>query len=683
MTSSELIKAHHLQRKAVIYVRQSSLAQVQGHLESQKLQYALKDRASQLGWRENDIIVIDCDLGLSGSSAHNRIGFKDLVARVTLGEVGIILSYDITRLSRNCSDWYQLLDLCGFRDTLIADSDSIYDSTSADGRLILGLKGQISELELHTIRSRLNAGLLNKAKRGELALKLPAGYIRLPNGHIEKTPNLEVQNRIELVFETFKKVKSAAKTVRFFNQEELLIPRTDQYGDLVWRKPTLASVMCILKNPAYAGIYVYGKTKSVLKKDALNQKSVKKLEPSDWKVKIEDHHPGYISVEDFHHIQIQIEQNYADYDRNRTRGIPRPGQALLHGLVSCGECGHKMVVQYKGGARYICNYHRAQYQTSVCQYITADPIDKKVLSCFFEVISSAEINLYEQALELRKQEQENIFHAKRQELQRLHYEASLAEKCYKNVDPQNRLVASELERRWENALAALEAAQEHFTALTQDVERIPVLLTQKLKSAFENVGKNLQKIWNDEILPREQRKAFLRSLIDKVIIHRETRDHVRTRIIWRGGEQSSFLIPIPVGSFHELKDSKQIVNMILDLTKSGKTDKEVADILTKKGYHSPMSSTFLKSTVQIIRLRNKVLLSAGQSHPRRIKGYLTVPQLAQALNTTPHWIYDRIHKGDIVIEKSKENKLYLFPDQSTTLDQFELYKTGKLKKLDF
>src|SRR6266700_325506 len=263
MNTSELVTPQHLQHKAIIYIRQSTPHQQISNQESLRLQYALHQRAQMLGWHPDDIEIIDADLGLTGASAQHRTGFQELVTKVSLGQVGIILSCEVTRLSRNCSDWYPLLDVCGYRGCLIAVNDGIYDAGSANGRLLLGLKGQLSELELHTIRARMTAGLLNKAERGALALQLPVGLVRDVTGTVRKDPHREVQDRLDLVFTTFLRVKSASKVLQFFNAHDLHLPRRDRFGDIIWKKPTVAAILQILKNPAYAGAFVYGKTRGV------------------------------------------------------------------------------------------------------------------------------------------------------------------------------------------------------------------------------------------------------------------------------------------------------------------------------------------------------------------------------------------------------------------------------------
>ena len=385
MSTTELITATHLTQKAIIYIRQSTPHQALTNQESLRLQYALKQRALDLGWQPDDIEIIDNDLGQRGASAQHRPGFQELVAKVTLGQVGLILSFDVTRLSRNCSDWYPLLDVCGYRHCLIADHHNIYDPGTLDGRLLLGLKGQLSELELHTIRARMTAGLLNKARRGDLALQLPVGLVRDSLGRVVKNPNLEVQQRLELVFQTFLRLKTANKVVRDFNEQSLRIPRRDRFGDVIWKRPTVAAILDILRNPAYAGAFVYGRTRTI--RDATGKARQKRLPIEQWRIRVNDKYPPYISWETYEKIQAIIKDNYAEYDRNKSRGVPRPGAALLHGLVYCGQCGHKMLVQYKGGNQYLCNALRQQYQVPVCQRFPADPIDAQVVDAFFQALS--------------------------------------------------------------------------------------------------------------------------------------------------------------------------------------------------------------------------------------------------------------------------------------------------------
>ena len=440
MSTADLITPQHLARLAVIYIRQSSPQQVLSNQESLRLQYALRQRARDLGWPPDRIEIIDADLGLTAAAARHRTGFKDLLAKVTLGEVGLILSLEVTRLSRNCTAWYPLLDLCGFKRCLIADRDGVYDPGTANGRLLLGLKGQISELELHTIRARLTSGLLNKAERGELALRLPVGLIRADTGVVQKDPNLELQQRLELIFATFLEVRSSSRTARRLNEQGLTIPRRDPFGEVVWQRPTVSAVLSILRNPAYAGAFVYGRRQSV-RQDLAQRPWHKRLPREEWKYLVRDRYPAYVEWSNWERIQQMLDQNRADYSRDRTRGIPREGAALLQGIVYCGESGHQLSVQYKERTHYCCIALRNRYGGPLCQRIPADPVDAAVVRAFFAALAPAELNLYEQALREEKEAAGKVIHAHLQQLERLRYEAALAERQFRRVDLDNRLVA--------------------------------------------------------------------------------------------------------------------------------------------------------------------------------------------------------------------------------------------------
>jgi len=682
MNRSELLTPGHLARRAVIYVRQSSPHQVLSNQESRRLQYALKERARSLGWQPDNIQLIDSDSGRSAAHVDHREGFREMSSEVALGHVGIILSYNVDRLSRNCSDWFPLLDVCAYRNCLIADQDSIYDPASPNGRLLLGIKGQLSEMELHTIRARLTAGILNKARRGELALKLPVGLIRDESKKVFKDPNQEIRGRIQLIFSRFLALRSACKVLRFFNEQELCIPRRDRFDELVWKKPTIAAIISVLKNPAYAGAFVYGRTRST-RKDSSPADTVQKPIPmEEWKVLIKEKYPAYISWETFEKIQLMLRDNYAEYDRNKTRGIPRPGAALLHGIVYCGECGHKMVVQYKNSTRYLCNYLRQQYGVAVCQYIPADAVDARVVEAFFEALSPIELDAFARALAAQKEKDEKLRCAQQQQIERLRYEAALAQRQFNRVDPDNRLVAAELEKRWESALSALRHAERAYEQLQRDTTT-PEDLSPDLKDAFRSIGESLPELWKKGLLSSQHKKALLRCLIDKVVVHRFTRDCVQARIVWKGGDTTTLKIPINVGSFAELSSADEMEKLILDLNRQGNADEQIACHLTELGYRSPLRAHVLPSTVRTIRLKHRLFLQPSQSHPRRIQGYLTVPQLTRLLDLPQHWIYYQIDKGSIRIEKDPKTGLYLFPDTPETLQQLKKLTHGKLRQLAF
>ncbi len=632
MSRSELVTQEHLQKKALIYIRQSTPHQQISNQESLRLQYALQERAQSLGWQAQDVEIIDADLGLTGASAQHRTGFQELVAKVTLGQVGIILSVDVTRLSRNCSDWYPLLDVCGYRCCLIADNDGIYDPGSANGRLLLGLKGQLSELELHTMRARMTAGLLNKAKRGELALMLPVGLVRDAIDRVHKDPNQEIQDRLNLIFTTFLRLRSASKVLGFLNAHDLGIPRRDRYGDVIWKKPTGAAILQILKNPAYAGAFVYGRTRSV-RRDAISPRSKQiRLPIEAWKFRVNDVYPAYVSWEVFEHIQSMLLDNYAEYDRNKTRGVPRPGAALLHGMVYCGECGHKLVVQYKGGTRYLCNFLRQKYRVPVCQHIPGDAVDPSIVEAFFQTLSPIELDVYSRAVAAKQETANRVSHAHHQHLERLRYEATLAERQFLRVDPDNRLVASALETRWNDALAEFKRAEEAVTQ-HQEPSRPLIPLSEDLQTAFRAIGQHLPTLWRQGLLSQPQKKALLRCLIDKVVLHRPSPEWVQARIVWRGGETTTLQISVPVGSLKDLAGAEAMERLVLERSAQGIADEVIASELTGQGYRSPMHPFVLPSTVKITK------------------------------DVTTH--------------------LYLFPDEPATLEGFRQLVKGAVKKLNF
>jgi DNA invertase Pin-like site-specific DNA recombinase len=683
MHNSDLITPQHLTRKAIIYIRQSTPHQVLSHQESLRLQYALGERARQLGWPDEAIDIIDDDLGLTAASAAHREGFNTLVAQVTLGQVGLILSYDVTRLSRNCSDWYPLLDLCGYKGGLIADGDGIYDPATVNGRLLLGLKGTLSEWERHTMKARLTAGLLHKAERGELALQLPTGLVRNGPGKVVKIPNQEAQARLSLVFDTCLQCRSASKVVAVFNGHDLLLPRRNRFGELVWKAPRVAAILAILKHPAYAGAFTYGRTRTLRRETSQARPSIIRLPQEQWRVCIPDVYPPYISWETYTQIQTMLTDNHAEYDRNKTRGSPRPGKALLHGLVYCGECGHKMVVQYKGGTRYICNYLRQQYRTPVCQYIAADPVDTRVVDAFFQALSPVELDIYAQALAKRQQQAERIAKAQAQHLERLRYEAAYCERQFRHVDPAHRHVAAELEHAWELALQALKQAEVAQSQRAQANTLPETALSPTLQAAFRAIGQKLPELWPTDVLSQAQRKALLRCLIDKVVIQRARRDQIHTRIVWRGGETTTFEVPVAVGALTDLPMAHEMAQQIRVLFAAGKSDDEMAQQLTRHGYRSPSRPAVLPSTVKSIRLKLGLMQNRSQSHPRRIAGSLTVPQLAQALAITPHWVYHQIKRGTVAITRDATTGLYLFPDAPETIEAFRQLRAGQRTALRY
>jgi DNA invertase Pin-like site-specific DNA recombinase len=670
MSNSELIQAHHRARKAVIYIRQSSGHQVVSNLESRKMQHAMREHALALGWGDHHIEVVETDTGRSADSTAGRDGYKTLLSQIALGLVGIVLSYESARLSRNCSDWYPLLDVCAYHDCLVADRDGVYDPATPNGRLLLGVKGILSEVEQHTLRGRLIAGVLNKARRGELALVLPIGLTRLPDGRVIKDPNVQVQEAIELIFRTFLELGSMCKVICHLRANELRIPRRHANTETIWREPTTTSIARILKNPVYAGAFVYGRTQSIRRDASDARRPKQQRRPMDqWRIVVRDRYPAYVSWDTFERVQSMLRDNYAQYDRNRTRGVPRDGAALLQGITYCGVCGHKMMVQYKRGSRYLCNYLRQQTREPMCQYLPADPIDRHVIAAFFEALAPIHLDAYDAAVRMHDARHAEIERARQRELQRLRYEVQLARRQYDRVDPDNRLVASELERRWEDALRALQQAEAHHEQVrtSEGSAQASKTIAPELRNAFESLGKSLPKAWIRPELKRAQRKALLRCLIEKVVLHRTACDRVRVRIVWHGGEVTDTEIAVPTRSMKEMTGYETMKSLVLKYESEGKSDDEIARLLTEQGYHSPRCDRFLPNTVQVIRLAQGRIHRFDGPRPRRVEGFLTIPQLAQALGVKPEWLHYQIRLGHIQAQRDENTGLYLFPDRPSTL----------------
>jgi DNA invertase Pin-like site-specific DNA recombinase len=666
------ILARHLERTAYVYVRQSTPQQVQKHLESQENQRALAQRALALGWSPGRVLVIDSDLGLSAQSTEGREGFRELTSEVSLGHAGIVLSYEASRLARNNADWYALLDLCALRGTLIADAAGIFDPTDYNDRLLLGLRGMMSEAELHLIRQRMDAGKLRQIEKGTYRQGLPTGLVRLDDGRVVKQPDLHVRRAIELVFERFEELGTISKVLKSLLQDGASLPRFryggPHHGELLWCRPTTTSIHGFLSNPAYAGAFVYGRRQSV--RDGAEGSPNRVTKPmEEWTAIHHGVYPAYVSWERFLANQQRLRQNGYRLAEN-ARGAPRSGPALLAGLVVCGHCGRRMGVVYggsKGHGGYVCTALPSTHGARSCLYAPRVNADKAVVEAFFKAIRPAELNLLEEALQSQSADRERLLEHHRDNVKAARYEARLAEKRYRSVDPENRLIAGELERSWEMTLRALAEAEE--AAERFERERPPVELDPALRAQLADLGKRLPELWYSGRLSAEHKKELLRSLIRRAVLSRPKPDSTEIRIVWISGALSTLSVAQPLRRARDLSDYEEMVERVLALTAEGHTDAKIACSLTEEGFRAARSREGIpKNFVRDVR-RERGISSLYEMHKgvEKLEGKWTVLGLAKELGVNEGRIYRLIHNGTLATERHPKTGRYLVADDPELL----------------
>ncbi|MEP7341212.1 MAG: recombinase family protein [Acidobacteriota bacterium] len=652
-SASNKVTIKHLERLAYVYVRQSSPKQVERNRESQIYQYQLSHRAQEMGWGADRVRVIDADLGLSGQGSQYRDGFQELVTEVSLGHVGIIFGYEVSRLARNNRDWYHLLDLASVFGTLIADADGVYDPRQYNDRLLLGLKGTMSEAELHLLKMRLEAGRMSQVKRGAYQQPLPTGLVRLPDGTVVKDPDQQVQRIIDLIFTKFSEFGSCRQVLHYLKREEILLPRRHcagrHAGDLLWKVPTDSTLLSILHNPAYAGAFAYGRRQI---DPALRQPQHPGVGRThrvmdEWLHLQHDVYPGYILWKQFLANQEKLRENstYLIRRKENRRGPAREGSALLQGLAVCGLCGARMAVCYKRSHRYHCDNLERRVLGGTCASLHGASLDEAVVEAFFEALRPARLDALEGVLNQQSAERARAEKHWQDQLRRAEYEARLAQRQYDAVDPDNRLVAVELERRWEEKLQTLREIQEQHARHQQ---RTPVpALTAEQRAQFQNLSENLPALWNSGAISATQQKELLRALISGVIVKRLAPDQVEARIVWASRHYTILLTRPPVLCDRDVSGYEAMVERIHELWQSGITgDTELAAKLSAEGYHSARSEGVSSKSVMKIRLKNRWYSAYHQSRNAETVGeHLTVSGLAAKLGVSPGRIYRYLSAG--------------------------------------
>ncbi len=608
------ITVQHRQKLACVYLRQSTLAQLRHHQESTDRQYALKDKALALGWPLEQIRILDRDLGLSGTQSNNRDDFKALVADVSLGQVGAVFALEASRLARSNTDWHRLIELCSLTGTLIIDEDGCYDPADFNDGLLLGLKGAMSQAELHFLRLRLQGGKLNKARKGELRFPLPVGLCYDDTNTIVLDPDAEVRGAVELLLRTFRELGSATGVVQAFASQGLRFPKRSYggvwNGKLIWGRLTEGRVLSILKNPTYAGVYAFGRhrcVKEILADGAIRAR-VKEMPRSSWLVAIQDHHQGYLSFEEHLRNLELLEKNRTNNSETLLSGPPREGLAVLQGLLVCGHCGRRLTVRYKskGGIKpqYECNWQRREgLATRSCLVVRAEVLDAAIGQRALQVVSSEQITLAIQALQELQQSQSAVTGQWRLRLERADYETQLAQRRYEQVDPANRLVAATLEQRWNDALTAKAELQQQYAEFQQEQARS---FSTEQQTQLQELAHDFPRLWQSASTPAKEKKRMLRLLIEDITVAgpRETRT-ITLQVRWQGGACEEIRVERPLRPADRWRYPDAVVARVRELAAT-RSDVEVAVALNEAGLVAAKGAAFTASKVQWIRFSHDI-----------------------------------------------------------------------------
>ena len=665
--SHDKVAAEHLSRNAYLYIRQSTLRQVMENTESTQRQYALRQKAITLGWLNEQVVVIDSDLGESGAST-DRAGFQRLVSDVGLGRAGIVIGLEVSRLARNSSDWHRLLEICALTQTLILDEDGLYDPSHFNDRLLLGLKGTMSEAELHVLRARLNGGRMNKARRGELNFLLPVGLTRDSQDRVILEPDQQVQQTLNLFFQTYERLGTATAVVKEFRNQDLLFPRKIQRGvrkgEILWGELEHSRALQVLHNPRYSGTYVYGRHRV----DRSGSKKAPVALPIDeWEIVIPQAHPGYISWEQYQRNLKQLRECAQAHGKDRRQSPAGAGPALLQGLAVCGRCGQRMTLRYntRDGRQvptYVCQRQGIERAQPICQSIPGQTLDAEIGNLLLEMMTPLTLDVSLAVQHELQQRQEEVEQVRRQHLDRMQYQADVARQRYMEVDPRHRLVADTLETEWNQALRELaQAKEEHERQRVRD----HLQLDDQTRQKVQELVRDFPRVWNDPQTSHQQRKRILRLLVEDVTLLKEKKT-IQTHIRFRGGMTRSLEVSKPLNAGEARTTHPEIIHQI-DTLLDQHTTAEIAHILNEQGKLSGEGKPF--SNLIIRRLCRDYQLKSRYDRLRE-QGLLTVTELAEQLEVTPTTINTWRRNGLLRTHRYNGKEfLYDPPDETSPTKQ--------------
>jgi DNA invertase Pin-like site-specific DNA recombinase len=600
------LQPRHLRLQAMVYVRQSTQRQVLENQESTRRQYQLAERARHMGWPSPQVQVVDDDLGMSGASSHQRTGFQRLVAAIGLGEVGMVLVTEVSRLSRRNSDWHRVIELCAVFRTLIADEDGIYDPQDPNDRLLLGVKGTLFAAELHILRARMRGNLLNKARRGELALRLPVGYRRLGDRTVVLDPEEEVRQTLTRIFERFSVLRNARAVQRELNAQRLRMPRLIQLGadagKLVWVQPTYQMIQQVLTSPVYAGMFVYGRRKREMTPGDPPVMAERRRPVEEWDIVVPDVYPAYLSYDQYLHNRQQLRDNMYNFAK-KGRGAPRDGMALLQGLMLCGRCGRRMTVSHgREYRRYECRRAQLDYAMPPCQAFPVRHLDDAVGAVFLEAVQPAALEAMLEAFAVMERERRDLDRHWQLRVERARYEAERAQRQYDAVEPENRSVARSLEARWNTALEALEKLQAEY-AVMQRTDLLP--LGDADRENVRHLAGDLPALWRAATTTMVDRKRLLRLVVTEVtlITHPEQRQATFS-VLWCGGAVTHHTADCPPIGMHQRTETS-VLDRLANLA-SHRPDHRVADCLNAEGSRTRTGKEWTYARVHSMRKQHGI-----------------------------------------------------------------------------